>query len=259
MNKTTNLKMISVIIFSLILTSCATTTLQTRVAMTRTIVLDPVRKSDMTVFLRVRNTAASKINLTPILIKDLFKRGLSIVDDPTKAKYILNVNVLFANNLKEAQAIKAAMGAGVNTAIAVGIANNSGKDAIVAGVAAALIGGIIGKATEDETYRAVIDISVKERKNQIIKATHTIEESQATTNNNKIAGFGNEIAGAPLSKSGGGSLNDGLGTTDSYNFDTNYVQHKTRILVSAVKMGLNLKKAVPILEKKAAYEIAEIF
>ncbi len=262
MNAKINLKMILVIsiaVLSFLLSGCATMTLQTRVAMTRTIVLDPVKKSDMTVFLRVRNTAASKIKLKSDLVKELHKRGLRIVDDPTKAKYLLNVNVLFADNLKEAQALKIAMGAGVNTALVAGISNSSGKDAIVAGVAAALLGGIIGSATEDSTYRAVIDISVKERKNQTLKAVHTIEESQASITNSKISGFGNEVAGEPLSKSGGGSLNDGLNTVDSYNFSTNYIQHKTRILVSAVKMGLDLKKAAPILEKKAAYEIAEIF
>jgi hypothetical protein len=54
-------------------------------------------------------------------------------------------------------------------------------------------------------------------------------------------------------------LQDELNTNNEYGFNTDYIQHKTRILVSAVRMNLNLKEAVPILEKKAAYQIAEIF
>jgi len=247
---------LSIVIFA---TGCATSNLQTNAAMTRTIVLDPVAPKDKTIYMQVKNTAASKINLEPDLKKDLIKNGYRIIDDPNKAKYLLHVNVLFADNLKEAQAIKAATDAGVTTGLAVGIGNSSGKSGIIAGVAAALIGGAIGAATEDEIYRAVIDISVKEKKNQPIRARHSISEEQAQAQNNKIAGFGNEISGEALSKTGGSSLKDGLGTDDTYDFTTNYIQHKTRVIVTARKMNLDIKEAIPLLQKKAAYEISQIF
>ncbi len=243
----------------LFFSGCATTTLQTNVAMTRTIVLDPVKKSEETIYLRVRNTAASKINLKPTLIQDLKKRGLRIVDDPQKAKYILNVNVLFANNLKEAQSLQAATTSGVNAGLMAGIESGSAKNGILVGAAAALIGGVIGDATEDSIYRAVIDISIKERKNQIIKVTHTINQSQASISNIKRAGFANEFSGDIKNVNTTSKLSDGLNDSERYDYESDYIQHKTRILVSAVKMGLNLKKAVPILEKKASYEISEIF
>ncbi len=247
------------LLIGLFFAGCATTTLQTNVAMTRTIVLDPIKKDKRTLYLRVRNTAASKIDLKPILLKDLKKKGLQIVDDPQKAKYILNINVLFANNLKEAHALQAATTSGVNAGLVAGFANSSAKDGIVAGVAAALVGGIIGSATEDEVYRAVIDVSVKERKNQTVRATHKVEQSQGIINDTKRAGFVNEFSGDLKNINSTGKLSDGLNEEDRYDYKSDYIQYKTRILVSAVKMGLDLKKAIPILEKKASYEIAEIF
>jgi hypothetical protein len=227
--------------------------------MTRTIVLDPVKKEEKTVYLRVRNSAASKIDLKPSLIAELEKRGLQIVDDPQKAKYILNVNVLFANNLKEAHALSAATTSGVNTGLVAGVASSSAKNGIVAGVAAALVGGIVGSATEDDVYRAVIDVSVKERKNQVVKVTSTTNQSQGYIADTKRAGFANEFSGDLRDTDATGKLSDGLEDTQRYDYKSDYVQYKTRILVSAVKMGLDIKKAIPLLEKKASYAIAEIF
>ena len=242
-----------------IFSGCGTTQMQLNSTMTRTIVLDPVKKDQKIVYLKVRNTAMSKINILPDLLKEFKKRGIRVTDDPNKAKYWLDVNVLFADNLREAQALKAATDSGITAGVATGVSSGSGRDGLIAGVLTAVVAGGIARSTEDEIYRAVIDISVKELKGTGVKAEHIITDTGSRIEDKKIAGFGNEIAGKLLSKTGGGKLNDGLVSTDSYDYGTKYVQYKTRIFVSAVQMGLKLKEAIPILEKRAACQIAEIF
>ena len=204
-----------VAIVTMVFSGCGTTQLQTRAVMTRTIVLNPVQKKDKTIFLTVKNTAGSRINLEPLLRKKLFAKGLILIDNPKVAKYIVDINVLFADNIKEAYAIKAGAAAGINTGLVAGIASDSAKNGLIAGATAALVGGLVASATEDSIYRAIIDVSIKERKGGV------------------------------------------EGETDRYNQD--YITHKTRVFVSAVKMDLKLKNAIPILENKAINQITKIF
>lgn len=194
---------------------CATTQLQTKAIMTRTVVLNPLVKKERYIYLDVKNTASSKINLAAILKKKLLNKGLLVVSNPTIADYIMNINVLFADNIKEAYAIKAGAATGINAGLIAGVASSSVKNGLLVGAVAAIAGGIVANATEDSIYRAVIDVSIKERKDGAKKVTN--------------------------------------------NFDDDFSEHRTRILVSAVKMNLKLENAIPILQDKASEQISRIF
>ena len=149
----------------LLFTGCATTKLETKAKITRTISISPNNLVTKKVFLRVTGTDASILELEKPLKEALFKRGVTLVDNPDKANISLHVNTLFANNLKEAEHYKASAFAG---AIAGGMAhargNNTG-DSILIGIGVALAMGLANHALADEIYRAVIDISVREKDN----------------------------------------------------------------------------------------------
>lgn len=197
---------LSVVVASAILFSgCATTQLKTNIKSTKTIFLTPVAKEKKVVWLEAKNTSASKMDLEPKLESALIAKGVTIVDDPQKANYTLQVNSLFADNLKEAIKLKESLAIG--TAVGVGSVawGNNGRDAILIGVATAIAAGTIGKMLEDETYRGVLDVRIVEKVGQ--------EERE----------------------------------------------HTTRVLTEAVKMGLSLDEAIPVLEQKTATQIAEIF
>ena len=194
----------------LFLSGCATTTLQTQAKMTRTISLSPDQLKNKNVYLRVTGTQASKIELEAPLKQALQERGVSVVDNPDDARFYLHVNTLFADNLKEAARLDMALFGGV-AAGAISTINHSGGDSLLIGVGVALAMGVADRALADETYRAVISVSLKEKS--------TIE--------------------------GSASWND--------------KEDETRIYVEAVRMGLNLEEAKPIMEEKATYKIAEIF
>lgn len=154
-----------IVFLSTFFTGCATTNLQTMAKTTRTISLSPDTLNNKVVYLRVTGTQASILDLEKPLQEALSQRGVVLVDNSDLANISLHVNTLFANNLKEAVEYKATLASG---GLAGGLARangNSGGDSILIGIAAALAMGIAENALADETYRAIIDISIREKIN----------------------------------------------------------------------------------------------
>jgi TraT complement resistance protein len=203
----------------LLISGCATTKLQTNVKMTRSVFLKPVVKEKKTIFFSTKNISGEALDIEPLIAKNIAQKGYARIEDPEQAQYVLIVNILFANNLKEANALKAATGMGITGGvIAAGSGSNTG-DSLLIGATMALAGGLVGKALEDETYRAVVDVSI----------SHKLPEGER---------FSTETAGT-------------MGRA--------YKEHKTRVLAEAVKMNLELKEALPILSHDVARQISNIF
>ena len=242
---------------SMLFTGCATTQLQTQAKMTRSIFIDPVKKEQKTVFVTVRNTSGQDVELESKLIAQLMRKGYKVVDDPDAAKFVLMTNILFANNLREANAAR-----GATTAGAVGAAVGSsggGKNALAGAVVGAVIGGLVAKATEDDIFRMVVDVVVRQKTKQRVATTTGNTQGQATVSNQARAGFMNEFAGPIKSKDGAGQLNDAMTGQTVQQYQTDYIEKKTRVFAEAVKMNLTLTEAMPILEDKISKSIAGIF
>lgn len=201
---------IAFIVIMILLSGCATSTLQTQAKMTRTISLTPDQLKEKTLYLRITGTQASKIELEEPLKKALQERGVKVVTNADEAMFYLHVNTLFADNLKEAARLDVALFGGV-AAGAISTVNHSGGDSLLIGIGVALAMGVADRALADETYRAVISVMLKEKR-----------------------------------------IQDGNSTWNSK-------EEETRLFVEAVRMGLNLQEAKPIMEEKASYQIAEIF
>lgn len=191
----------------LALSGCATSSLQTQAKMTRSISLNPDQLKDKRLYLRITGTQASKIELEMPLKKALAQRGVSVVENSDDATWYLHIDTLFADNLKEAARLDVALFGGM-AAGAISTLNNSGGDSLLIGVGVALAMGIADRALADETYRAVINVSLQERDHSSRQWKPSLE---------------------------------------------------SRLFVEAVRMGLNLDEAKPIMEEKASYQIAEIF
>lgn len=252
-----------------IFTGCATTELQTQTKMTQTIFLDPVKKSDKTIFVSVKNTSGQNIgDFEQKLDAKLSAKGYKIVDDPDSAKYILMTNVLFANNLKEANAASAgasgatagAVAGVVGSALAGGNGYNIGSAGLIGAAAGGLLSAAVGKLTEDEIFRMVTDVNVREIKNQKIYTTKSTADAQASISQDKRAGDANSFAGKIGNADGaGGKLNSNQIENKQQIYDTNYVEHKTRVFSEAVKMNLKINEAMPILTDGMAEQISGIF
>ncbi|MDY0292899.1 MAG: complement resistance protein TraT [Desulfuromonadaceae bacterium] len=156
----------SVAIGLFFLSGCATTTPEIQSKMTRTISLSPNLLQNKVLFLRVTGTEASVLNLEEPLKEALRQKGVKLVENPDEAKISLHINTLFANNLKEAANYKASLiGGGVAGGMAKGYGHNSG-DSILIGVGVALAMGIAEHALADETYRAIVDVSLRTKTNE---------------------------------------------------------------------------------------------
>lgn len=149
-----------------LLMGCGTAHLQVQSKMTRTISLSPNFLQNKVVYLRVTGTEASVLNLEEPLKEALRQKGVKLVENPDEAKLSLHVNTLFANNLKEAANYQASLiGGGIAGGMARGYGNNSG-DSILIGVGVALAMGVAEHALADETYRAIVDVSLRTKTNE---------------------------------------------------------------------------------------------
>ena len=172
-----------ILICLLLLVGCATMQLETNSKLTRTIVIDHSQLTNKTIYLQVTNTANSggeKMNLNENIINSFKAKGYEIVDSSQKASYSLFVNVLFANNLKEARAIQTAVASGVFGGVGALASGSNGSNSLIVGATAALAGGLIGKALEDETFRTVIDINVVNNSNNSNENTRVYCEAIKT-------------------------------------------------------------------------------
>lgn len=256
--------LIAIVGFLLAITfsGCATTELQTQTKMTQSIFLEPVKKEQKTVFISVKNTSGQDLKNLEQKINDAVKaKGYTIVDDPNIAKYTLMTNVLFANNLREANAAAA----GTNGAIIGGVmgAVNSGGNGNNALGAALIVGGlsaIAGKLTEDEIYRMVTDVLVREKKDTKVITTIQTSQGQVSIGQESRAGFMNSFAGQIKNNDGaGGTINGNQYGSQTQQLETNYIEHKTRVFSEAVKMNLKLDEALPVLIDKLTTQISGIF
>ncbi len=167
--------------------------------------------------------------------------------------------MLFANNLKEANAVKNGLSAGVTAGTVSVISGRGSSNSLLVGASAALAGAIVGKAFEDEVYRAVVDISIRKYTGDNIRTMRTQNDVGGTIGNTQRAGNLNALAGPIGNVNGSGDMNSGISesiTTESYK---NYEEYRTRGFIEATKMNLKLDEALPILESKIANQIVNIF
>lgn len=181
--KKLNKSFVLLLLSAIILTGCGTTQLQTRAKLTRTITLDKSKKQNRNIYVQVSNTAGSggeNLKLYDDLKTKLQAKGYTLVTTSKDASYGLFVNVLFANNLKEANAIKSAVSSGVLAGGSTAIGGGSGSSSLIVGALAALGGGIIGSAMEDDIFRAVIDVEIRDYKTKDAKIDNTIYNKYLT-------------------------------------------------------------------------------
>ena len=225
------------------LASCAATMsavehakLETSAKMSDTIFLTPTPQAEKTVFVQVKNTSDVPIRLQELVIQELTRKGYKVItDDPYKAHYWLQANVLYMGEEKKHLTADAALTGGYGGAL-LGAATGRGTGRYTGAAAGALIGSaagtLIGSAIHVDTYMGVVDIQVKEKILQGTVATSTQS-----------------------------NLKQGIGTTikSSHHAVSNYQAYRTRIVVRATRTNINIKEAVPVVENKLSSEIAGIF
>ncbi len=256
-----NYKYITILSLTLLFfTGCATTELQTQAKMTQSIFLNPVKKSQRIIYVDIKNTSGEEIDvLMPLVEKKLQAKGYKLTDNPELAQYILQANVLFANDKKENNAAGGAVAGG---AVGVGVGGHNSDSTgttVAAGAAGAVIGGLLAKWTEDTVFQMVVDVNIREKTNKEVYITKGNVSGTASIEDKKRAGFMNTFGGKVRSTKGGGELKDNSKNATEQYYSTNYIESKTRVFAEATQKDLKKEQAIPILEKKIASQIAGIF
>tara|TARA_B100000989_G_scaffold236433_2_gene183274 strand:- start:29095 stop:29757 length:663 start_codon:yes stop_codon:yes gene_type:complete len=209
--------------------------LDVKTNMSDSIFLPPVAPNQKVVYLKLHNTSDKQdVNIEHFLVSDLQAKGYKVTNDPNKAHYILQANILRAGKVEPNgadMAVDGAVGGGVAGAAISGATGGSGADIAGAAIAGAVVGTVADAVFKDIGYSLVTDVQISERSDTVVHEETKQELAQGTS---------------------------GTTTTKASN-NSHWKQYRTKIISSADKMNLKFSEAQPYLEKGLASSIAGLF
>lgn len=200
--------------------------LDVQTQMSETIFLDPVSASKRTVYLQLRNTSdKQEMNFTNQLKSSITTKGYSVMDDPDKAHYWIQANILKVgkSDLREAKSILSQGYGGAVAGAVVGAQFGGGSGAAGMGLLGAAA-GIIGDALVDDVmYLMITDLQISEKakKGVIVTESNSASLKQGTSGHKSV--------------------------TSSE--ETDRKKYQTRIVSTANKVNLEFMEAQPELLK----------
>ena len=207
--------------------------LATETKLSETIWLNPENITDKTVFIQVKNTSTSNLDIESEIKNTLIGKGYKIVSAPKNANYWLQVNILQLSkmDLKESQAaLSGVAGAGIGAAIG-GYNTGSVNTAIGWGLVGGAIGILSDALVEDAYYTMITDILISEKSGTKVNNLSINATTQGTQGRNIYA-------------------TEGTGNMNKY---------QTRFLSKANKVNLELPDAEPQLKNELIKTISNIF
>lgn len=231
MNTLRQLQRIAIVSGIILLTGCAAAhtaiskrNLDVQTKMSDTIFLDPVKPSLRTVFVQVRNTSDKPDLSIETPIKTAIRsRGYTVTDDPDKAHYMLQANILQVGK-SDAREIASSLAGGFGGALAgaaVGSQFGSGDGSMAMGIAGAAIGIFADAMVKDVYFSIITDLQISERAKDGVIVT---EDNQARLKQ-------------------GNSGYKAVTSTET----TDWKRYQTRIVSSANKVNLEFSEAQPVL------------
>lgn len=212
--------------------------LDVQTKMTDSIFLDPPAPGHKKVLVQVRNTSdKTDFTITPQLRAALAQRGWSLTDDPNKADYMLQVNVLKVGK-SDQTAAQQMFNSGYGGALGTGLLGAAGSYAVHGpgfnrtGVAAGLLAAgaefVTGQLVKDVYYTVLTDVQISERTDGKVRTTGEQNLRQGTSGTEKV----------------------------SYQEDNHWRRYRTRILSTANQVNLDWPEAQPALETGMVQSIA---
>ncbi len=207
------------------------------VKMSDTIFLDPVTLAkNRNAYIRVTNTSdMQEIDFDNQLRGRLGKKGITLVNDPTQAGYIIQANVLYMDYEKQGLTGDGMLVGGYGGAVAGASMGGDWAGALagagIGAVAGSLIGGAIGSAFKVETYAGVIDIQIQEKVEGGVKGIMKTDAKQGTVTS--------------------------LSTEREIKSD--YQTYRTRIAATAKQTNIDRMEAAITVSERLAVQIANMF
>ncbi len=212
--------------------------LKTETKMSSTIFLDPpLTPQQRMVLLQIRNTSdKTGFNPKDKIVYKLTNYGYKITDDPNKAHYLLQANILKVGEAKpeDGNALLGGYGAALEGAAVgglVGLYSNNHMSPLTGGLAGAAIGAIADSMIKNVTINVITDIQISEKTNAKVSEINNANLTQGTSGSKQVVS----------------------------NETTNWKRYQTRIVSSANKVNLDFVTAEPELIDGLAQSISGIF
>ena len=208
--------------------------LDTKTKMSESIFLEPVSPSQRIVYVEVRNTSDKpEFDLSGPVKAAIQQKGYQVTNDPNKAHYRLQANVLSIEEMtpKEANAF---LSAGYGAAVGAGagaLAMHSSTGVISGGILGGIMGTVADAMVKDVNYVVVTDVQLSEK------------------------------SSASVNQSTNAALQQGSSSVVHQNTyeKTHWKQYRTRVISTADKVNLDFEEAEPVLEKGLAASLAGLF
>ena len=219
---------VAVLVTALSVAGCAAThtaiakrDLDVQNKMTDTIFLDPVGPAQRTIYVQVRNSSDyTGLDLAPEVRNAIESKGYQVIDDPERANYWLQVNVLQVGKMDPTAA--EAIG---------GAASRSWTGGLIGGVVGGAVATVADAVVKDTTYAIITDVQVSERSKVAVRE-HTQQQ---------------------LTQGRSGTRNVTADET------TNMKRYQTRVMSSANQANLEFADALPYLKTGMTRTVAGIF
>lgn len=161
--------------------------MQVKVEMSDTIWLDPVAPEQQTIYVQIRNTSGSPYfgDFNKYIKAEFTNKGYSVVNDPNKAHYLMQVNIKTANLVLETSDGQVSGVPGAILGGVVGSQVGGGKGNELATTAGAVVGGLatmyLDAKTKDGYYNVVVDIKLQEKTDDVVKSKEYQVQAQGNS------------------------------------------------------------------------------
>jgi len=190
---------------------------------------DAATEAEMTVYLRVKDTGASGIDLKDAIRSQVIAAGYNVVRNRRDAQFVVRTDIRSISETAEKSNDAILSGALIGGGAGAIIGNNSGgsgdEGAAIGAVVGALVGNAIAKRNKDRKYALVVNVTIGER---IAQGVGTQRRGNA---------LGNE-------------------TQSAVNVIDNFLYHDNTVLVTAQRLNLTLDEALPSLSTRLSRAVS---
>lgn len=219
--------------------------LDVQTKMSETVFLDPVGPEKMIMHIQIRNTSdKDNFDIAGPLKEAMIKKGYRITEDPNKAYYRLQANILSVTKT-DPTAAAAALNSGYGGALALGAVVGGGVGYAAGGYGGAVGGGLAGAALGGVT-ELVTGALVKDVLFMVVTDIQLVEKA---------------AEGVIVRQDSQQSLKQGIGGSSSQSSSevTKFKKYRTRVVSTANKANLEYEEAAPALTQGLTKSLSGLF
>jgi hypothetical protein len=219
----------------------------------------PVSGSQKLVYLSIRNTSGSSIDIRNQIRSKVEGLGYRVTDDLTTAKFILMADIRYFGEKSE-KGYSNTVGGAVLGGLAGGLGSaalskkNRGRNAVIGGVGGAVVGGLIGNVVDGynkvTTFDIVVDLRIGEKIEGGVTTNVNSNSKRGLASNTKSATTENSFESGKSTASSSEST--------SFKRREDFVYHEARLVCSATKINLTEIEAEQPLQSRLTNSIGQL-